>query len=90
MYTISLMQKNNPAGSEEKKALKVDLSPLFFPRELPMPNREAVSLLRVEKRCCSATTVQDDLCPVSSGWCSCVGVGGAYCVHRCGWCLLCT
>lgn len=43
MFVYLYGQKKNPSGGEEKKALKVDFSPLFFPRELPMPNREAVS-----------------------------------------------
>ena len=38
-------QKKNPDKPPEKKAAKVDLSPLFLSRELPMPNREAVSCL---------------------------------------------
>jgi len=33
----------NPGILPEKKAAKVDLSPLFLPRQPPMPNREAVS-----------------------------------------------
>lgn len=36
--------KKNPDKPPEKKAAKVDLSPLFLPRELPMPNRDANEL----------------------------------------------
>ena len=46
MYVVGcsiIVQKKNPDAQPEKKAAKVDLSPLFLPREPYMPNREAVS-----------------------------------------------
>ena len=52
----SLVQKKNPGAPPEKKAAKVDLSPLFLPRVLPMPNREAVSYVYVCTYCLSLFT----------------------------------
>lgn len=51
-------KKRDPLGLEGKKAAKVDLSPLFVPREVYMPNREAHELTEkwntqlLTMRCC--------------------------------------
>ncbi len=44
---IFFFQKKNPQGEVEKQAAKVDLSPLFLPRELPLSSREAVRFLKL-------------------------------------------
>ena len=43
LLSISALQKKNPGQDPDKKAAKVDMSPLFLERQPPMANRVAVS-----------------------------------------------